>query len=229
MLVESKSERRHDTHLDHLGGDEAEATVPARRGVVEHVEDTEAVVLLGELLQLITEEDIFLIDVGEDQVNFSGVVTAVAGTVADNGLNDLQHGGDTGTSSNHTDVTAHVGGVDHSALGTAHLQGVADLEGGEILGDVALRIGLDKEIKVAGLVVGGDGGVGADDLLGLTLDGRGERDVLTDGETEDIGGAGQCEPVDGDIVGDIGLLLQDKVLELTGVEDLSRLWVGLAN
>jgi hypothetical protein len=40
-------------------------------------------------------------------------------------------------------VTAHVGGVDHGALGTPDLHGVADLEVGQILGDVTLRVGLD--------------------------------------------------------------------------------------
>jgi hypothetical protein len=114
-------------------------------------------------------------------------------------------------------VAAHVGGVDHGALGTTDLHGVADLETGQVLGDVTLGVGLDQQVEVASLVVGRDGGVGADNLLGLAGDGRGEGDVLANGETKDIGGTGQGETIDGDIVGDLVLLLENKVLELSGI------------
>jgi hypothetical protein len=120
-------------------------------------------------------------------------------------------------------VTAHVGRVDHGALGTADLQLVADLQGSQVLGDVTLGVGLHKQVEVTGLIVGGDGGVRADNLLGLTLDGSSERDVLADGETEDISRAGESETVDSDIVGDLVLLLEDEVLELGGIQDLARL------
>lgn len=120
-------------------------------------------------------------------------------------------------------MAAHVGGVDHGTLGAADLHVVADLQFGKILGDVTLGVSLDEEIEVAGLIVGGDGGVRANNLLRLTGDSSGERDVLADGEAEDIGGAGEGETVDGDVVRDLVLLLQDEVLELGGVQDLARL------
>jgi hypothetical protein len=41
--------------------------------------------------------------------------------------------------------------------------------------------------------------------------------VLANGETKDIGGTGQGETIDGDIVGDLVLLLENKVLELSGI------------
>jgi hypothetical protein len=104
-------------------------------------------------------------------------------------------------------VTAHVGSVDHGTLGTAYLHGIADLEGSQVLGYVTLGIRLDEEVEVADFIVGGNGGVGADDLLGLAFNGSGERDVLADGQAEDIGGTGQSEAVDGDVVGDVVLLL----------------------
>lgn len=47
--------------------------------------------------------------------------------------------------------------------------------------------------------------------------------MLADGETQDIGGTGKGETVDGDVVGDFVLFLEDKVLELVGDEDLSGL------
>ena len=217
------------TNLDHVGSHEADAAVPAFGRVVQDVVHAESVVFLDQLLQLLLEENVIWVDIGEDQIDLGGVVAAVAGTVADDRLDDLEHGGDTSATGDHTDVTAHVGGVDHGALGTAHLHGLTDLELGQVLGDVALGVGLDQQVKVASLVVGGDGGIGADHLLGLTGNGGGERDVLADGKTQDVGGAGQGETVDTNIVGDLVLLLEDEVLELGGVQDLARLcgW-GLA-
>jgi hypothetical protein len=194
-------------HLDHVRGNKADTAGPSLRGVVENIVDTEAVILRNKLLELLLEQDVIGVDVGEDEVHLGGVVSAVAGTVADDGLDDLEHRGDTGTSGNHTNVTAHVGSVDHGTLGTAHLHGIADIEGGQVLGDVTLGVGLDEEVEVADFIVGGNGGVGADDLLGLAFNGSGERDVLADGQAEDIGGTGQGEAVDGDVVGDVILLL----------------------
>jgi hypothetical protein len=67
-----------------------------------------------------------------------------------------------------------------------------------VLRDVALRVGLDQEIKVAGLVITGDGGIRADDLLGSAI-GLGKRsangDVLADGKAEDRVAGGQLESV----------------------------------
>lgn len=113
-------------------------------------------------------------------------------------------------------MTAHVGSVDHGTLGTAHLHGLADLQVRQVLGDVTLRVGLNQEVEVTGILVGGDGGVGAHDFFGLAFDGGGQGDVLADGETQDIGGTGKGETVDSDVVGDFVLFLKDEVLELVG-------------
>jgi hypothetical protein len=59
----------------------------------------------------------------------------------------------------------------------------------------------------------------------LTGDSSSERDVLADGKAEDIGRAGKSKTVDGDIVRDFLLLLEDEVLELRGVQNLARLCV----
>lgn len=216
-----KTDAEDLTYLDHVRGDETDTTSPALRRVVEDVVDAETVVLLGQLLKLILHEDIVGVHVGEDQVDLGGVVSTVTGTVANDSLDDLVHGGDTSTTGDHTNVTAHVGSVHHGALGATDLHGLTNLQGSQVLGDVTLGVGLDKEIEVASLIVRGDGGVGADNLL--TANGGGKRDVLTDGETQDIGGTGQGETVDSDIVRDVVLLLQGEVLEITGVEDLSGL------
>ena len=104
-----------------------------------------------------------------------------------------------------------------------HLHGVADLQVGQVLGDVTLRVSLDEQVEVAGFIVGGDGGVRADDLLGLAFDCSSEGNVLADGEAEDVGGAGESEAVDCDVVGDFVLFLEEEVLKFGGVEDLSSL------
>jgi len=58
---------------------------------------------------------------------------------------------------------------------------------------VALGVGFDEEVEEAGLVVAGNWGVGADDLLGGVVvrgvrESGGEGDVLADGEAKDGGG-----------------------------------------
>lgn len=45
--------------------------------------------------------------------------------------------------------------------------------------------------------------------------------MLPDGETENIGGVGEAQTVDGDIVGGLCDLGDGKVLELVGDQDLS--------
>lgn len=48
--------------------------------------------------------------------------------------------------------------------------------------------------------------------------------MLADGQAEDIGGTGESEAVDGYVVGDFVLFLENKILEVGGVEDFSGLW-----
>lgn len=211
------------TYLDHVRSDEADTTGPAIGWVVENVVDTESIVFLLQLLELVSEKNIIGVDVGEDEVDLGSVVTTVTGTIADDSFDDLQHGSDTSATSDHTNVTAHVGGVHHGTLRAADLQIVSDLEGGEVLRDVSLGVSLDEQVKVTSLVVGRNRSVGADNLLGLALDGGSERDVLTNGETENVGRAWQGKAIDGDIVRDLILLLEHEVLELGRVQDFARL------
>lgn len=92
-----------------------------------------------------------------------------------------------------------------------------------MLGDVTLRVGLDKEVEVTSFFVGGDRGVGAQNFLGLAFNDSCEGDVLTDGQTQDISGTGQSETIDADVVGDFGFLLENEILEFVGTEDFSGL------
>lgn len=224
MCEQTSTDGHFQTYLDHIWSHKANTTGPALRGVVQNVIHAETLIFLSQLIKLLLEQDIVRVDVGEDQIHLSSVLTTVARTVANDGLNDLQHRSDTGTTGDHPNVTAHVGGVHHGALGSAHLHGLPDMHLRQVLGDVTLGIRLDEQVEIACLMVRGNGGVRADDLLGLTGDAGGERDMLTDGQTQDVGGVGQSKAVDGDIVGDLGLLLQSEMLEFGGVQDLARLY-----
>jgi hypothetical protein len=64
-----------------------------------------------------------------------------------------------------------------------------------VFGDVAGGVALDEEVEVAGILVRGYGGVGADDFfLGLG-EFSGDRYVLADGEAEDVRWAGEGKAV----------------------------------
>jgi hypothetical protein len=187
--------------------------------------DTEARVFASELLKVLSQENVLLVHVGEDEVNLG----LVAGRSASkDSLGDLQHRGDTSATSDHTEVPDHVGSVDHSTLGALDLHLVADVEGCQVTADVAGRVALDKQVEVAGVDIGRDGGVRTDDLLvgdGLSLgvldiEVGGDRDVLADRQTEDAVRGGQGESVDGGVVGKDGLLGQRELLEDGRVKDL---------
>lgn len=186
----------HDmTYGDHVGSDVADAASPALRRVVKDVVDADTLVLSSQGLEVFPEEDILRGDVGKDQVDL-GLVASLA--TADNGADNLQHGGDTSASSDHTKVTNHVGSVDEGTLGAADSDALADHERGHVLGDVALGVGLDQEVEEAGLVVARDGSVRADDFLGRAIglgEGSTDGDVLADRETEDGSSRRQLEAV----------------------------------
>lgn len=201
----------------------------------------DTLIFLGQGVKVLLEQDVLGGDVGKDKVNLGDVSV---GPAPDDGADNLQHGRDTSSTGNHTKVFAHVLLVHEGALGPAHANRLANHEGGHVLGDVALRVGLDEEVEVSRLVVAGDGGVGADDFLGAAV-GLGKRgadgDVLADGESENGVARGKLEPVaasmlakrrrrhnvrgrgrdlHGDIVGNDSLLLELELLEYIRLEDL---------
>ncbi len=131
--------------------------------------NADAGILLDEGVEVLLEQYVLGRDVGEDEVDLGSVGAVLVVAVADDGADDLQHRGDAGAAGDHAEVADHVGLVDEGAPGPAHADGLTDDERGHVLGDVALRVGLDEEVEEAGLVVAGYGGVGADDLLGLAV------------------------------------------------------------
>lgn len=185
----------------------------------------EAGVLAGKVVQILLQKNVLLVDVREDEINLS----LVAGSPAsEDSLDDLEHGSDTGTASDHAEVPDHVGSVNHGALGALDLHLVANLEGCEVTADVAGRVALDEQVEVAGVDIGGNRSVRAHDLLvgdGLSLgildiEVGGERDVLANGQAEDAVRGRQGEAVDGGVVGEDLLLGEREFLEDGRVKDL---------
>lgn len=138
----------------------------------------EALVLGSEGVEVLLEKNILLGDVGEDQVDLGAIAVLAA---ADDGLDDLQHGSDAGTTSNHAEGAHHVGSVHEGTLGAANTNRLTNAQRGNVLADVALRVRLDQQVEAARLFVTRDGSVRTHDLLGCAvglLDVGGNRDVL---------------------------------------------------
>ena len=125
--------------------------------------NAEAVVLGSEGIEVLLEQNILLGDVGEDEVNLGSVARLAA---ADDGADDLEHGGDARTASDHTEVTDHVGSVNECTLGALDADGLTDSEGSHVTRDVTAGVRLDEEVDEAGRLVAGHGGVGTNNLLG---------------------------------------------------------------
>jgi len=152
-----------ETYRDHFRGNETNTALPLLRRVVKNIVNSECLIRLGQLIQVFLQQNILLINIRENQINLRLIASRSA---PDNSADDLQHGCNTSSSSNHTKVTNHVGCVDHCALWTLDFDCLADDERCHVFGDVTGGVGLDEEVEVTWLVVARDGGVGADDFFG---------------------------------------------------------------
>lgn len=85
--------------LDQLGVDVSGGALPAIDGLVDDVGDLEAVgVGLGKGIELVLEDDVLRGNVGKDEVDLG-----LVGLVLEETLDDLDHGRNTGSSSNQAD------------------------------------------------------------------------------------------------------------------------------
>lgn len=123
---------------------------------------SECLVRLGQLVEILAEQDVLGVDIGEDQVNLCLVA---CGAASDHSSNNLQHGSDSGSSRNHTEVSDHIRGVDHRSLGPAYFDSLSDRQGRHVFRDVAGWVGLDEDFEEARLVVTRDWGVRSYNLL----------------------------------------------------------------
>ena len=171
-------------------GDKTDTTLPARGWVVEDINDLEFLLVdIHEFLEVIPEKDIFFVDIGVNKGDGGAIER-----VPEGGTDDLNHGRDTGTTSNHAQVADDVGGIDKVAFGALDADIVTNLEEGDVAGNVAFfisletwvedwgygtkrrRIYLDDEVEAATVVVVADGGVATGDEF--TVDLCGDGDVL---------------------------------------------------
>ena len=184
----------------------------------------EALVFLSQLIQVLLQQNILGVHIRKDQIHL-GAVTAR--TAADDGADDLQHRSDASATCDHTEVTHHVGRVDHGALRALDFNGLANDEACHVLADVTSWVGFDEQVEVARDMVAGDWRVGTDDLL-LHYDarvlrvndgeGRGDGDVLSDWEAEDGGWCGEGKAVAAILLGRRRLRIE------VGKTDIATLW-----
>jgi len=134
--------------VDVILGDKANTAIPARRGVVEDVEEFElGGVVVDKLIKIVLEKNILGVDVGIDEGDGCFV-----GGVAKDGTDDLDHGSEAGTTSDHADMVAHARSVNKVALGALDTDGVANVEGCKDSRNIALficlKIGRESNGKI---------------------------------------------------------------------------------
>lgn len=111
---------------------------PTRRGVVQNIVNLESPgIFIGQVIELLLEEDIFIVDVCINEAQFSGILGILEG-----GADDLEHGCDTRPASNHANFTSQCSGVVELAFRTLDANVVADFEQGNVAGDIAFLIRL---------------------------------------------------------------------------------------
>ena len=201
--------------LDNVRGHKANTAGPVLGSIVEHVVNVNVGVLGGNLIQLLSEQNVLLVNISVNEVDL-GLIRGVSG----DGSDDLVHGSDTGTTSNHVKSLDHVGSVVESTLGASDLDGRANSETSNVLGNVTIRVRLDKQIKVALIKVGGGGGVRAHDFLAIDLGHDGN--VLANGQAKGVAGSRETETVNGRVGRQHSFLDQRELIELDWVENRAR-------
>lgn len=159
-------EYKEYTYCDHLRSHKTHSSFPILRRVVEDVVHSESLVVLGELIEVLAEQDIFRVDISEDQVDLR-LVTGSA--TPDHSPDNLQHGSDSGSSRDHAKMANHIWAVDHGSLRTSDFDTLSHDQGRHVFRDVAGGVRLDQEIEEPWLVVSRDGGIGSHNLLRVAI------------------------------------------------------------
>ena len=124
--------------LDLVLRDKTGSTGPTSRGIIEHIEHRESGGVNGsQPIQLSLEQNILRINVRVDEGDF-----CLVRGVLESSTDDLEHGSDSGSTSDHPELTRQVRGIDEFTLGSFDLGLVSNLEEGHMARDVALLVGL---------------------------------------------------------------------------------------
>ena len=125
---------------------ETGAASPAGGRVVEDVEDREPSRVSGsKLIQFSLEQYILWVDVGVDEADLGSVFG-----IFKSGTDDLEHGGNSGSASDHSELTRQFRRIDEFTLGALDPELVSNLEEGHMARDVALLIGLETSERCVG-------------------------------------------------------------------------------
>ena len=131
--------------LNLILGHEPGTAGPIGRWVVEHIEDGEPGGVSGcQFIQFDLEQDIRWIDVGVDEGDF-----CLIRGIFESSTDDLEHGSDTGSSSDHSELARQILGIDELALGALDPELVTNIEEGHMAGDVPLLVGLEMVNKIS--------------------------------------------------------------------------------
>ena len=175
--------------LDYFFSDKANATFPTWRRVVEDVKYFETLLVdIHEFLEVIFQQNIFLIYISVDQGNCCAI-----GRVLEGSTDDLNHGRNTGTARNHAKVTDEVRGIEKIALRSFNTKSVTNLEVSDVARYIAFFICLEECWKkkmerekkdyfnnkgeLAMIVIATDRGVTPDDHFAINF--CRDRNVLT--------------------------------------------------
>lgn len=201
--------------LNHLFSDKPKRSNPlVGLGVlVENIVDLEVGVLGCKLVNVVLEKNVLVSNVGKNQAHVGQVLG-----VANNGTDDLQHGGNTSSTGNHANVLDHVGLVLETALGALDLDGLVERKIVEVSGNVTLGVGLDQKLKMALVVFIGNGSVGSGDLLTVNVGTDGN--VLANWETKPVSSTGKAKPVNVGVGRNRNLVHERKLGVVLRVEDL---------
>lgn len=203
--------RTRQVLLDGLLGYESSVTTPSLGRVIEEVVDSESIrVVSSQSVQFILEQNVFLSDIGVDEIDLSLVLRVLQGS-----SDDLKTRSESGTTSNHTNLVGQFRSVVHLTLGALDLDELANLELVNVLGDVSIGVRLDDQVEEASVIVGRSGSVGSLDILAIDVGLEG--DVLTNGQAENTVALRQTESVEGSVTRD--------PLPLHQVVPLPFLWV----
>jgi len=173
---------------NHVFGHKSDTSIPALRGrVVQNVVNLKPLgVPNNQFIQLRFEQDIFKPDIGVDERDFGLILWVLY-----NGTNDLQHGGDAGATSDHSEVRNESRLIPELTFGTLDADRLAESEERKVPGDVTLLVGLDEQLEVASVIIGGNRRIGAHDVLAVYL--RLYRNVLSNWKAEDVVGISKRE------------------------------------
>jgi len=177
--------------LDNFFSDKANATFPTWRWVVENVKYFETLLVdIHEFLEVIFQQNVFLIYISVDQGNCGTI-----GWVLEGGTDDLHHRRNTGTARNQAKVTDEVRGIKKIALWSFNTKNVTYLEVSNVARDIAFFICFDNKREMAPIVITTDRGVTPDNDFAINF--CGDRNVLTGRQAKYVFRVRELETVNG--------------------------------